>query len=575
MKKRVKKENTTSIKNKTSGKRVSIRTKVAVLMASTSIILIVGLLVVSYVINKKNIVELCESYLYDTCVSASDTLYESFYGDTERNDMAVRLEYILYSVGIDTMDSSKGYLVDKDGTYLYHEDKQMIGKKIEGNAVIDKVLEKLRDGYVTTADVQTCTVNGKKEYVAFMCTVNDWVVFVQADEADVLKPVNTISQYCIVVGLVLLLVILAIGYTITSIITKPIGSLTKIINNISELDLKSEVKLPKTNDEIGVMGNAVVQMKGRLTEIVSKLNQISERLVEDSNSLSDISEKVNVASSNNSKTSEDLSAGMEATSSSATSVNDSIKSMNRNVINVADKIADGSKLTTRVMNKSNVIRSETKEASQETLKVYESIRKTSDVAIEKAKEAEKINGLATSIQDIAEQTTLLSLNASIEAARAGEAGKGFSVVASEIAKLASESTDTSVSILNIVEEVNASVKTLTECLVDALSFLENKVMKDYADFTDSSDEYSEAARSIEEFMQLANEEITQLEEGISNISTSMEKISTTINNSAEGVADIAEKTTDVVALTSETVERTTNCKELAEKLREITVQFKL
>lgn len=561
--------------NQSIKKIMTIRSKVAVLMASTSILLIAGLLIVSYVVNKKNIVELCESYLYDTCISASDTLYESFYGDTERNDMGVRLEYILYSVGIDTMDSSKGYLVDKDGKYLYHEDKNKVGQEIEGNPVIDNVLKQLQEGYITTADVQTCTIDGKKVYVAFMCTVNDWVIFVQADEADVLKPVYTIRNYCIIVGLILLAVILAIGYFITFVITKPIGSLTKVINNISELDLESEVKLLKTNDEIGVMGTAVAQMKGRLTEIVSKLNQISERLVEDSNSLSDISEKVNVASANNSKTSEHLSEGMEATSNSTVVVNDSIKSMNDNVTNVADKIAEGSKLTTSVMNKSYEIRKKTKEASQETLKVYESIRKTSDVAIEKAKEAEKINGLATSIQNIAEQTTLLSLNASIEAARAGEQGKGFAVVASEIAKLASESTDTSISILNIVDEVNASVKTLITCLVDALNFLEGKVMQDYSDFSESSDEYSDAARSIEQFMKLANEEISQLEEGISHISDAMENISSTINTSAEGVADIAEKTTDVVGLTSETFERTMNCKELAEKLREITVQFKL
>lgn len=561
--------------NKTTKKIITIRSKIALLMACTSILLIVGLLIVSYVVNKKNIVELCESYLYDTCISASDTLYESFYGDTERNDMGVRLEYILYNVGIDTMDSSKGYLVDKDGTYLYHEDDGMLGQKIEGNSVIDNVLKRLQEGYITTADVQTCTIDGEKVYIAFMCTVNDWVIFVQADEADVLKPVYTIRNYCIIVGLVILAVILAIGYMITSIIAKPIGGLTEIINNISQLDLKSDVKLSKTNDEIGVMGMAVVQMKERLTEIVSRLNQISEKLVEDSNSLSDISEKVNVASANNSETSEHLSEGMEVTANSAISVNDSIKSMNGNVINVADKIADGSKLTASVMHKSYEIRKKTKEASQETLKVYENIRKTSDVAIEKAKEAEKINGLATSIQDIAEQTTLLSLNASIEAARAGEQGKGFAVVASEIAKLASESTDTSISILNIVEQVNASVKTLTKCLVDALNFLENKVMQDYSDFTDSSDEYSEAARSIEEFMRLANDEIGQLEKGISHISNAMENISSTINTSAEGVADIAEKTTDVVGLTSETFERTMDCKELAEELRAITVQFKL
>ncbi len=556
-------------------KHKSIRSKITMLMASTSILLIVVILLVSYIINKKNIVELCESYLYDTCISASDTLYESFYGDSERNDMSVRLEYILYNVGIDTMDSSKAFLVDKDGTYLYHEDSDLIGTTLAGNSVIEEVLNKLQEGYITTADVKTCTIDGKKVYIAFMCTVNDWVIFVQADEADVLKPVNTISSYCIVIGLILLMLTLVTGYLITFYITRPIGKLTSVINHISELNLQDNDTLPKTNDEIGVMGTAVVQMKARLTKIVSELNQISEKLVVDSNTLYGISEKVNAASTDNSATSEQLAVSMEETSTSTVSVNTNIKHMNDNVANVADKIKDGTKLTTLVMNKTNQIRKKTNDASTETIRVYNTIRETSTDAIQKAKEAEKINGLATSIQDIADQTTLLSLNASIEAARAGEQGRGFAVVANEIAKLAAESTNTSINIVTIINGVNASVETLINCLLDALNFLENQVMNDYSDFMESSNEYSEAAHSIETFMNLANKEVSELEFGIAQITDAMEKISSTIHSSAAGVSNIAEKTTDVVGLTSETFERTMNCKDLAEKLREITVQFKL
>lgn len=556
-------------------KRISIRTKIGLLMASTSILLIVGILIVSFVINRKNIVELCESYLYDTCISASDTLYESFYGDSERNDMSVRLEYILNNVGIDTMDSSRGYLVDKDGTYLYHEDSELIGTKMEGNPVIEDVLARLQEGYITTADVKTCKVDGKEVYVAFMCTVNDWVIFVQADKADVLRPVTTISTYCIIIGIVLLAIALVIGSIITSMITRPILSLTDVINDISNLNMRSEHKIPKTNDEIGVMGNAVDQMKQHLTEIVKELDSISEKLVNDANALYTITEEVNGASTDNSATNEELAASMEETSVSTETVNENIKNMNGNVVTVADKIQDGNRLALHVMEKTNKINQKTKDASAETIQVYDTIRNTSNEAIEKAKEVKKINGLATTIQDIAEQTTLLSLNASIEAARAGEQGKGFAVVAGEIANLASQSTNTSADIVTIVEQVNASVETLTKCLVDVLHFLETKVMDDYTDFMQSSNEYSEAAKSIEEFMNLANDEVSQLKQGIAQITDTMEGISDAVNESAIGVSDIAEKTTDVVSLTSETFDRTMNCKDSAEKLRDITSRFQL
>ncbi|MGN0352638.1 MAG: methyl-accepting chemotaxis protein [Roseburia sp.] len=556
-------------------KKTSLRGKIAILMASTSIILILGILLVTYIVNKKNIIELCESYLYDTCISASDTLYESFYGDNERNDLTVRVEYILNNVGIDTMDSSRAYLVDMDGTYLYHEDSEMIGTTLEGNEVIEEVLQRLREGYITTADVRTCNVNGKEEYVAFMCTVNDWVVFVQAEKSDVLQPITTINTYCIVIGCILLAVMLVIGYIITSVITKPITVLTNVINDISDLNMQNNYEIPKTSDEIGVMGDAVFRMKGKLTEIVSELSVISEKLVDDAGILYEISEKVNSASTDNSATNEELAASMEETSTSTETVNCNIKNMNGNVVTVADKIMEGNNLTTEVMRKTDAIHRKTKEASEETIRVYDSIRVTSNEAIEKAKEVEKINGLATTIQDIAEQTTLLSLNASIEAARAGEQGRGFAVVATEIAQLASQSTETSGNIVTIVEQVNASVETLTKCLIDALNFLEGKVMNDYSEFMESSDEYSSAAKSIEEFMNLANEEVNELRRGIADITEAMEGISNNVNESAIGVSDIAEKTTDVVGLTSETFECTMNCKNSAEKLREITERFQL
>lgn len=557
-------------------KEISIRRKITILMAATSIILILAILSVSYVVNKKNITELCESYLYDTCISASDTLYESFYGDSERNDMSVRLEYILNNVGIDTMDSSRGYLVDTDGTYLYHEDSAMIGTKMTDNPVVEEVLTTLRDeGHITTADVRRCKVDGKDVYVAFMCTVNDWVIFVQADAADVMAPITTINTICIIVGIILLMIALVVGYIMTTVITRPIVGLTAVINDISELNMSSSHKIPKSKDEIGKMGNAVQHMREELSGIVAELNDIAEILVSDSDTLYTISENVNQASTDNAATNEELAASMEETSASTETVNTRIKNMNNNTATVADKIQNGTVLTNEIMDKTTAIYQKTKTSSDETLRVYDSIRKTSGEAITKAKEVEKINQLANAIQDIAEQTNLLSLNASIEAARAGDQGKGFAVVASEISKLASQSTGTGADILTIVDEVNLSVETLTKCLIDALDFLENKVMNDYSEFMNSSKEYSDATKTIEEFMQLANNEVNELKVGIMDITTAMEGISGNISECSVGINDIAEKTTNVVELTGETYERTTNCRDSAQKLRAITSRFKL
>lgn len=552
----------------------SVRQKITTMLAATVVAVIAIILVVSSVVNKKNITELCESYLYDTCISASDTLYESFYGDSERNDLNVRLQYILNNVGIDTMDSSICYLVDTDGNYLYHQDEDLIGTQIQDNPVVQSVIDRYQsEGMITTADVRKSVVDGKPVYIAFMCTVNDWIVVVQADESDVMAPITTINTVSIILGVVLLILSLAIGYALTYHITKPISVLTKVINDISELKINNTHKIPKTKDEIGVMANAVEHMREQLSNIVAELNGISDVLVDDSNNLYNISNKVNDASSDNSATSEELAASMEETSSSAENVNENIQNMNDRVSIVAEEVQKGVSLTTEVMEKTNEIQENTKRASNATTDVFASIQAASEEAIIRAREVDKINSLAGAIQDIAEQTNLLSLNASIEAARAGEAGRGFAVVADEISKLANQSTNTSADILVIAGQVNESVEVLTQNLEKALEFMKVNVMGDYEEFMKSSEEYTEATRSIEAFMNRANEQIMEIRSGINAMAESIGGISNNINECSVGVNDIAEKTTDVVTLTVDTFERTTNCKNSAEKLQKITSRF--
>ena len=465
-------------------------------------------------------------------------------------------------------------MVDKYVYYLYHQNEDLIGTQIQDNPVVQSVIDRYQsEGMITTADVRKSVVDGKPVYIAFMCTVNDWIVVVQADESDVMAPITTINTVSIILGVVLLILSLAIGYALTYHITKPISVLTKVINDISELKINNTHKIPKTKDEIGVMANAVEHMREQLSNIVAELNDISDVLVDDSNNLYNISNKVNDASSDNSATSEELAASMEETSSSAESVNQNIQNMNDRVSIVAEEVQKGASLTTDVMEKTNEIQENTKRASDATTDVFASIQAASEEAIIRAREVDKINSLAGAIQDIAEQTNLLSLNASIEAARAGEAGRGFAVVADEISKLANQSTNTSADILVIAGQVNESVEVLTQNLEKALEFMKVNVMGDYEEFMKSSEEYTEATRSIEAFMDRANEQIMEIRSGINAMAESIGSISNNINECSVGVNDIAEKTTDVVTLTVDTFERTTNCKNSAEKLQEITSRF--
>lgn len=560
--------------SKVKGK-MTLKIKISILMLTCMIFLMGTILLVVNIVNKKNIVKICEGYLYDTCITASDTLYQSFFSDTERIDMTVRLQYILNGVGIDTMKSSSAYLVDGEGNYLYHKDKNKIGTKIESNPVIQNVLDNLKNGDITIADVVQSEVDGESKYVSYICTVNDWVLFVMADESDVMSTITSINILCTIIGVILLAVCIVIALIVISKFVSPIKSATKVINSISNLDLSDDTTIPETNDEIGVMSQAIGHMKVNLKDIISKLQDISTRLVEDSNELNVISEEVNNASTDNSATTEQLAAGMDETSNATTRISEKITSIKENIVNVTGKISNGTNITKKVIDKTKHINDRTSDASNKMLEVYSEIKGISNEAIEKAKGVDKINELTVSIQDIASQTNLLSLNASIEAARAGEAGKGFAVVATEIGHLAEQSSSTINDINVIVEEVNNSVGTLTNCLMQLLDLLDKKVTKDYNDFTNSCNEYSSSNNEIEKFMLEANNEANALKKSVEEITMTMENIESTIKESADGISNIAEKTYDVVEQTSKTYELTENCMKSANALEEIIERFKL
>lgn len=555
-------------------KRFSIKAKIALLLIVSSLIMIISILSAARIVTQQNVEEICENYLYDACISASDTLYESFWGDNERTDMSVRLQFILNGVGIEGVRSSEAILVDKDGTILYNNDSKLVGTKMESNPVIEKVLEKVNAGSIMTADVESCEINGVDKYVAFMCTVNNWVLYVQADKDEVLEPIDTMNSFCMMVGAVVLVVALVVGLVITDIITRPIKAMTKIINAISNLDLRAEHKIPKTHDEIGEMGTAVETMRESLSSIVQDINYVAHSLVEDSNVLYEISEKVSEASANNSATTEELAAGMQETSSSTDVVNENIAEVRININNVVKKIEDGTRIAGKTMDTADKINVRTQQSNENTMQIYDEIKVLSEEAFEKSKAVSKVQELSAVIQEIAEQTNLLSLNATIEAARAGEAGKGFAVVANEVGNLAIQSSDTAQMITEIVEQVNESVRDLLNCLQKCLEFLDKDVQADYKTFIESSTEFNEETENIVNFMEEANKEVDMLQITVGTIADAMEAINITMNEASTGVVDIASKTGDVENLAKELYEKTQNCKEFANKLNDITERFK-
>ena len=136
-----------------------------------------------------------------------------------------------------------------------------------------------------------------------------------------------------------------------------------------------------------------------------------------------------------------------------------------------------------------------------------------------------VGEVSQAISEIADQTSLLSLNASIEAARAGEAGKGFAVVAEEIKNL-SETTGSEIGKVNdLIEKVMKSVNVLSEASNQIITFLDEVVLKDYDKLEMLADNYKEDAGYYAQVSNMLSENTKEISVSI----TSINEILTNIN----------------------------------------------
>lgn len=254
----------------------------------------------------------------------------------------------------------------------------------------------------------------------------------------------------------------------SSIIMKALGKAAYALERMAEgnLDIEINSLLLKRKDEIGVISNDLVKLQSQLKKIVSSMKQLSSSLDEMADYLVQKAELTAEHMSQVDKAVEEIAEG-------AGSQAEETQNATENIILMGNMIEDNTNDIEHLNNNATSI----KERGQVAIGALKELRETNertkasiDVIYEQTnvtnESAQKIKEATSLITDIAEETNLLSLNASIEAARAGEQGKGFAVVAAQIQKLAEQSNDSARQIESIIVSLLAdsdkSVVTMSE-----------------------------------------------------------------------------------------------------------------
>lgn len=474
--------------------------------------------------------------------------------------------------------SSYAYLVDEKGIMIYHPTTQKIGAPIE-NAQIKDVVAQVQAGNKVNPDIVDYIYQGKSKKAAYsIIPETNWTLVITGDMDEIMQPINSLTMNIIIIGIIIAIGALLFGIFVASKIASPIVKLTELLKKTADLDLKYDDKylyLEKNKDETGSIARATIQTRNVLREMVEKLQKVSRTVMDNAVKMEEISVIIQGNAHDNSATTQELSAGMEETAASTEEITATTVEISSHVGDIAKKAKDGSEVSNQIKDRASLIKKDALDSTVNAKSIYEEVKEKMEEAIKESNSIKQIGVLADTILSITNQTNLLALNATIEAARAGEAGKGFEVVASEIRKLADQSSDTATGIQEIVKNVFSSVDCMRVNSEAILSFIDQSVLKDYEKLTQIGEQYNDDAAYVNQLMSDFQEAADHLNSAVMNISTAMNEVAVTVNEGSKGVQDIAEKTADVVERTIEETELADENAAGAKELLELVERFQI
>lgn len=362
--------------------------------------------------------------------------------------------------------------------------------------------------------VDSAFISGANYYSYYMPLTNSdgsiaGILFVGQDRSDVYNATYGLNKSIFVPGVICLILVMIMSVLASKPVTDTIWQLSESVDKFANgsLDLRCKVPCINKNDELGILANSVNNLAKTFESIINSIKEQSDNLHDKECTLSNVVEGNAKAISTISQAMDDVAKGAEEQAQDMTNTMSNVQELSATLDVVIDSVGKLSNISTYLKSYSDSTGSlmgDLTEANNKTKEFVDDIV----MQIENTVTAmEEIDTILKSIEEIASQTNLLSLNASIEAARAGEAGKGFSVVAGEIRILADNCVVASKKISSIVLNITSQMEK-SEKLVGAL-----------AESTD--DQLSK--------LSVMAESVNSVIDGIGNISSSASDISNRLN----------------------------------------------
>ena len=417
------------------------------------------------------------------------------------------------------MHDAEAFLVDKDSSViLASRDSDLISRTLgaDGQSAFYKDVEKKVSG----KSYDFCTLDGNMTVFKEVNGTN-WLLVSYVPTRVVLADLVGLRNLMIIFSIISILVLCVLIERVTHVVIRPVKEMTRVITSMASGDFTVSMKV-KGNDEIAVMGRSVEHFIASMKEMIRQMGHVSDRLEKQAGSSKNVSGEMNSAANIQSQSMTELNATVDQLSVS-------VNEIAQNATQLAGVVADTKEDSDKVEDKMRT----TVEVSEKGKADMESVGNALhniEISIHNLEEAVDKVGTASGeivdiiklIGDIAEETNLLSLNASFEAARAGEAGRGFAVVASQIGVLAKNSADSVAHITSLINEINGLVDDAVKQAGSSASDIESS-----ADLIHTAvDTFDQIFQNIQETSHLIEgvvEKINQVDQVATNVAAISEE----------------------------------------------------
>ncbi|MBC8558016.1 methyl-accepting chemotaxis protein [Jutongia hominis] len=548
----MKEQNTNSQNEKREHKKIpifsSLKFKMVLMLIVATAVTAATLLLIMVPFSERQIKNETKNYMYDIAQSSCSILDIM----TSTDDAALKEHF--QNVGVEGISSSYAYIVSSDGTMLYHPTAEKIGKSVE-NAVIKGVVSELKNGQKPENKVVTYDFNGVNKYAAYNISKDQSkIVVISADESEVLQPVNNMMKLAVFALIVVVVIVSAIGAVITEIALRPIIRVSQIVQKMADLDFsenENTEKMKKRKDETGVMTRSVALLREELVDLLEGIQKQSVQLFKTSANLDGDSDETQKMVEQVDRAVGDIATGATSQAQETQNATENVIAMGNMIEDTnaeaerlngnAQQMKDSSDQAMQILKELNEINDRTKQSIEE---VYTQTNITNE-SVQKIKEATVL------IASIAEETNLLSLNASIEAARAGEQGKGFAVVASQIQKLAEQSNESASQIDEItnalISDSTKSVETIAQ-VRDIMNEQSEKMEKTDSMFRQVNtgvDHAMDSVNTITEKTELLNQSREKIIDVVQNLSAIAEENAASSQETSASITQVNTVVTDI------------------------------